>query len=62
MNTTCNDVSTELIVFLYWTRNSMNNILSHCGLVDTRISASEKKLPVLNISLFHLGPEKCKLV
>ena len=26
--------------------NSMNNILSCCGLVDARISASEKDLPV----------------
>jgi len=25
----------------------MNNILSYCGLVDARISASEKDLPVL---------------
>ena len=25
---------------------SMNNLLSYCGLVDTRISASEKDLPV----------------
>ena len=24
----------------------MNNLLSYCGLVDARISASEKKLPV----------------
>ena len=26
----------------------MNKILSYCGLVDTRISASEKDLPVMN--------------
>ena len=31
---------------MYWTRNSMNNFLSHCGLVATRISASDKDLPV----------------
>ena len=36
----------ELIVFMYWTGKSMNNLLSYCGLVDTRISASEKDLPV----------------
>ena len=29
--------------------NSMNNLLSYCGLVDARISASEKDLPTLNI-------------
>ena len=26
----------------------MNNLLSYCGLVDARISASEKDLPVSN--------------
>ena len=26
--------------------NSMNNLLSYCGLVNARISASEKDLPV----------------
>ena len=34
------------IVFMYRTRNSMNNLLSYCGLVDDRISTSEKDLPV----------------
>ena len=26
----------------------MNNLLSYCGLVDARISASEKDLPVIS--------------
>ena len=30
---------------IYWTGKSMNNLLSYCGLVDARISASEKDLP-----------------
>ena len=42
MYTTCS----EVVVFIYWTGKSMNNLLSYCGLVDARISASEKKLPV----------------
>ena len=42
--TTCS----ELVVFMYWTGKSMNNLLSYCGLVDARISASEKDLPVKN--------------
>ena len=42
MYTTCS----ELVVFMYWTRNSMNNLLSECELVDGRISASEKDLLV----------------
>jgi hypothetical protein len=42
MYTTCS----EIVVFMYWTGKSMNNLLSYCGLVDARISASEKDLPV----------------
>ena len=41
----------ELVVFMYWTGKSMNNLLSHCGLVDARISASEKELRVLCTNL-----------
>jgi hypothetical protein len=36
--TTCS----ELTSFMYWTRNSMNNLLSYCGLVDAKIRASDK--------------------
>ena len=28
--------------------NSMNNLLAYCGLIDARIGASEKDLPVTN--------------
>ena len=36
------------ICFLCWhSENSMNNLLSYCGLVDARISGSEKDLPLL---------------
>ena len=52
MNTTCS----ELVIFMYWTRNSMDNILSYCGLVDARISTSEKDLPVQCTIIF----QKCK--
>ena len=31
----------------------MNNLLSYCGLVDARIRASEKDLPVTFDDLFH---------
>ena len=34
------------MVFLYWTCNSMNNLSSYCGLVDPRMSAFDKDLPV----------------
>ena len=36
----------ELAIFMYCTRNSMSHLLSYCGLVDARISSSEKDLPV----------------
>ena len=36
----------ELVVFMYWTGKSMNNLLSYYGLVDVRINASDKDLPV----------------
>ena len=42
--TTCS----ELGIFIYWTRNSMDNLPSYCGLVDARISASEKDSHVLD--------------
>ena len=40
--TTCS----ELVVFMYCTGKSMNNLLSYCGLVDVRINASDNELPV----------------
>ena len=46
MYTTCS----ELIIFKYWTDKSKNNHLSYYGLVDVRINASDKDLPVL----FHV--------
>ena len=33
-------------IYIYWTCNSMNNFVSYYGLVDARISASDKVLPV----------------
>ena len=40
--------SFELGIFMYWTCNSINNQPSHCGLVDAKIRASDKDLPVWN--------------
>ena len=42
VNTTCS----ELGIFMYWTGDTMNNLLSYCGLAVARISASETDLPV----------------
>ena len=36
----------ELGIFTYWTRNSMKHLSSYCGLVDVKIWASDKDLPV----------------
>ena len=41
----------ELGIFTYWTWNSMNNMLSYCGLVDAKIRAPDKDLPVLVVLL-----------
>ena len=34
----------ELVVFIYKTGKSLNNLLSYCGLVEPRISSSDKDL------------------
>ena len=47
--TTCS----EFVVFMYWTGKSMNNTLSYCRLVDARISASDKDLPVVIATYTH---------
>ena len=39
----------ELGIFMYWTCNSMNNLSSYCGLVDAKIRASDKDLPVKSV-------------
>ena len=49
VHTTCS----ELVVFKYWTCNSMNNLLSYCGLVEARKSASDKDLPVSHHFLYE---------
>ena len=33
----------ELAIFMYWTRNSMNNLSSYYGLVDAKIGASDQR-------------------
>ena len=42
LKTTCS----ELGIFMYRTGDSMNNLLSCCGLVDAKIGASDNYLPV----------------
>ena len=38
---------TQPVLNLYFSGNSMNNLLSYCGLTDARMRASEKDLPVI---------------
>ena len=40
--------SSELVIFMYLIRNSLNSVLSYCGLVDAKIRASEIDLPVVH--------------
>ena len=37
---------TKLVVFLYQTCKSINDLSSYCGLFDARLRASEKNLPI----------------
>ena len=39
--------STQHVLNLYFLGNSMNNLLSYCGLTNARMRASEKDLPVM---------------
>ena len=55
----------ELGIFMYCTCNSMNNLSSYCGLVDAKIRASDKDLPVtirlrlLKLTCFQKRKRKC---
>ena len=40
---------TQHVVNLYFWGNSMNNLLSYCGLTDARTRTSEKDLPVTDV-------------
>ena len=46
---------------MIWTRNSVNNLLSYCGLTDSRLSASEKDLVVSTAWNFSFMPSVLKL-
>ena len=39
----------QLVFFLYWSRESMNNLSPYCGSTDSRMSATEKDLPATRI-------------
>ena len=41
-----NNICTQCVLKLYFLYNSMNNLLSYCGLTDARMRASEKDIPV----------------
>ena len=43
-----NNICTQHVVNLYFSWNSMNNLLSYCGLTEARMRASEKDYLVLN--------------
>ena len=50
--TTCS----ELVVIMYKTGKSMNNLLSYYGLIDARIRPSNKDLPVMGYFCFLTRP------
>ena len=41
-----NKICTQLVLYLYSSGNSMNNLLSDFGLIDSRMRASDTDLPV----------------
>ena len=43
-------ICTQHVLNLYYSGNSMNNLLSYCGLTDARMRASEKDLPVTELN------------
>ena len=45
-------------IFTNYNDNIMNNLFSYCGLVDARISGSEKDLPV---SSYYLWNERLRI-
>ena len=47
---TKNNFCTQHVLNLYYSGNSMNNLLSYCGLTDARMRASEKDLPVTELN------------
>ena len=49
-----------LVVFMCWTGNSMNNLLSYCGLIDAKIRASDKDLSVLCGNFQCHSEQTCK--
>ena len=42
-----NNNCTQHVLNLYFSSNSMNNLLSYCGLTESRMKASDTNLPVL---------------
>ena len=51
----------EVGIFMHWTCNSMNKLSSYCGLVDAKIGASDKDLPVLLLTQTKPWPSQTKL-
>ena len=45
-----NNICTQHVVNQYLSGNSINNLSSYCGSTDSRMRASEKYLPVINVN------------
>ena len=59
-NTICiQNMFWELGIFMYWTVNSMNNLLSYCGSHDANIRASDIDLPVIKTILRRIFVWSC---
>ena len=49
------NVCTQYVPNLYFLGNSINNLLSNCGLTDARMRASE--LPVINVFIIFVSED-----
>ena len=49
-----NKSNKQHVLNLYFSGNSINNLLSYCGLTDARMRASEKDLPVINVFIIFV--------
>ena len=50
----------ELGIFMFWTGNSMNYLLSYCGLVDAEKRASDIDVPVQKETILSFAEDICR--
>ena len=54
-----NNICTQLVLYLYSSGNSMNNLLSYFGLTDSKMRPSGTDLPVQGRYAIFMGLTRC---